>query len=305
MGQSLGWDVFSLDYRVDAPLNTILTPSVMGTYLKIFNFLWKIKRVEYSLTTLWRQNSNLARTRGHEYSAYRNASDAQLHRYCGLESEMIHFISNLQHYIMFEVLEISWEEFVTDLKKATGEHTEASNTTANNNTNNQSKNNTTHLDYLIEAHNKYLNNILEKSLLSLQHQQLLHCLWKILGIIIQFCTIQSTLFQNWKSATSVDTEDADAQDDNENIRNKPKSKAKEKRTTTFVTPTVPPDVKLQLNKVAEEYHHLMHDLMASLAKQSDPSMRFLTWRLDFNFFYEKQLRGKNDSNIDANDEIAL
>ena len=37
-----GWDVFSLEYNSRDPLNTIFTESVMGKYLKNFNFLWKI-----------------------------------------------------------------------------------------------------------------------------------------------------------------------------------------------------------------------------------------------------------------------
>ena len=46
---SNGWDVFQLDYEVDEPINTIMTPNVMQGYLKIFNLLWKIKRVEHML----------------------------------------------------------------------------------------------------------------------------------------------------------------------------------------------------------------------------------------------------------------
>ena len=33
-----GWDIFSLDYSIDAPLNTIMTPMVMLGYLKLSTF---------------------------------------------------------------------------------------------------------------------------------------------------------------------------------------------------------------------------------------------------------------------------
>ncbi|EEC84667.1 hypothetical protein OsI_31569 [Oryza sativa Indica Group] len=39
-----GWDVFSLEYDARVPLDTVFTASVMKRYLKIFNFLWKLKR---------------------------------------------------------------------------------------------------------------------------------------------------------------------------------------------------------------------------------------------------------------------
>lgn len=56
-----GWDVFSLDYHVDSPVNTILTPVAMHQYLKMFNFLWRLKRVEYALSSAWRRQTTSAR----------------------------------------------------------------------------------------------------------------------------------------------------------------------------------------------------------------------------------------------------
>jgi gamma-tubulin complex component 3 len=48
-----GWDVFSLTYHVDTPINTIFTQDNMFMYLRLFNFLWRLKRVEYSLVQTW------------------------------------------------------------------------------------------------------------------------------------------------------------------------------------------------------------------------------------------------------------
>lgn len=56
-----GWDVFSLDYHVDSPVNTILTPVAMHQYLKMFNFLWRLKRVEHALSSAWRRQTTSAR----------------------------------------------------------------------------------------------------------------------------------------------------------------------------------------------------------------------------------------------------
>jgi len=50
-----GWQIFSLEYRVGSPLNTLLTPKIMGEYLRIFNFLWRLKRIDYILSTTWTQ----------------------------------------------------------------------------------------------------------------------------------------------------------------------------------------------------------------------------------------------------------
>lgn len=48
-----GWDVFSLDYHVDQPLNTVVTPEIMLFYLRIFNFLWRARRMEHNLAQIW------------------------------------------------------------------------------------------------------------------------------------------------------------------------------------------------------------------------------------------------------------
>ncbi|CAG8733732.1 5679_t:CDS:2, partial [Racocetra fulgida] len=56
-----GWDVFSLDYHVDSPINTIFTPHAMQQYLQLFNFLWRLKRVEHDMSSAWRRNMASAR----------------------------------------------------------------------------------------------------------------------------------------------------------------------------------------------------------------------------------------------------
>jgi gamma-tubulin complex component 3 len=48
-----GWDVFSLTYHVDSPINTVFTDDNMTMYLRLFHFLWRLKRVEYTLTETW------------------------------------------------------------------------------------------------------------------------------------------------------------------------------------------------------------------------------------------------------------
>src|SRR5258706_9566807 len=49
----IGWDVFTLEYKIDAPVDTIIDPKSMESYLKIFSWLWRLKRVEGALTQLW------------------------------------------------------------------------------------------------------------------------------------------------------------------------------------------------------------------------------------------------------------
>src|ERR1700731_4856975 len=58
----IGWDVFTLEYKVDAPLDTVLDPDSMVKYLKLFNHLWRMKRVETVLSKGWMRVAGGART---------------------------------------------------------------------------------------------------------------------------------------------------------------------------------------------------------------------------------------------------
>lgn len=58
-----GWEVFSLLYHLQSPLSTIFTPHAMESYLRLFNFLWRLKRVETALNSTWAQSHILARGR--------------------------------------------------------------------------------------------------------------------------------------------------------------------------------------------------------------------------------------------------
>jgi gamma-tubulin complex component 3 len=40
---------------VDPPINTIFTEQVMTQYLRMFNFLWRLKRLEFKLAQSWKR----------------------------------------------------------------------------------------------------------------------------------------------------------------------------------------------------------------------------------------------------------
>jgi gamma-tubulin complex component 3 len=135
----IGWDVFTLEYKIDAPVDVVITAWASKQYLVIFNFLWRIKRVEYAMSMTWRRFMTGARgvlrsvddKLGSDWKAAR----------CAV-AEMIHFINQLQYYILFEVIEASWDDLQAAIRKP--ECT---------------------LDDLISAHTKYLKAITHKGLL--------------------------------------------------------------------------------------------------------------------------------------------
>ena len=57
----IGWDVFTLEYKVDPPVDVVLDSSSMGIYTRMFTHLWRIKRTEYALNEAWKRVTNGSR----------------------------------------------------------------------------------------------------------------------------------------------------------------------------------------------------------------------------------------------------
>lgn len=135
----IGWDVFTLEYRIDSPLDVIVTPWASKQYLKVFNFLWRVKRVEFALSTTWRRLQTGARG---VLSAVSDRLGADWKSARGGVAEMTHFVVQLQYYILFEVIEAGWEGLQKAIRKPDAT-----------------------LDTLITAHTVYLRSITRKGLL--------------------------------------------------------------------------------------------------------------------------------------------
>lgn len=135
----IGWDVFTLEYKVDAPVDVVITVWASKQYLIVFNFLWRIKRVEFALGSTWRRCMTGAR--GVLATVDNESSRDWKHARCCI-AEMIHFVNQLQYYILFEVIEASWDQLEAAITKPGAT-----------------------LDDLIEAHIAYLEAIVHKGLL--------------------------------------------------------------------------------------------------------------------------------------------
>ncbi|EEH44328.2 uncharacterized protein PADG_00617 [Paracoccidioides brasiliensis Pb18] len=135
----IGWDCFTLEYKIDAPVDVVITPWGSTQYLKVFNFLWRVKRVEFALGSIWRRC--LTGARGVLGSVEDKVGQDWKRARCVI-SEMNHFICQLQYYILFEVIEASWDQLQVAISKPGCT-----------------------LDDLVEAHTKYLNSITHKGLL--------------------------------------------------------------------------------------------------------------------------------------------
>lgn len=257
-----GWDVFSLDYHVDGPISTVFTPECMIHYLRIFNFLWRAKRMEYCLTEMWKQQMTNRRM----LKSLPEVSPI-LHMCHMMGTEMIHFIHQMQYYITFEVLECCW----ADLKKQVAEASD--------------------LDHIIAAHETFLDQVLNRCLLDTESRPMLTQLRTIFDLIIQFQNAQESFFsaattelqsrQRLEKAVELRTDEGDwglTEWDEEEER---------KRSVKFIDNVIP-DTRAQLKVLSKSYQDMVQQFLMMLTSHQDVSLRFLSFRLDFNEHYKKR-----------------
>ncbi|ODV91064.1 hypothetical protein CANCADRAFT_115978 [Tortispora caseinolytica NRRL Y-17796] len=161
-----GWDVFTLEYRFDSPINVVITPWCSVQYLKIFNLLWRIRRVEYELNSSWKNSTFGAR------SILMIPELAQKwHPVRGAISEMICLVNQLQYYLVYEVIESSWAELQHDLAQPP-----------------------TGLDSIIQAHKRYIERIVYKGLLAPESGDITAVLHSLLKQVINFTQTITSLY---------------------------------------------------------------------------------------------------------------
>lgn len=269
-----GWDVFSLEYDARVPLDTLFTESVMARYLKIFNFLWKLRRVEHALIGAWKAMKPNCIT-SNSFTKLQHAVKLQLlstlRRCQVLWDEMNHFVTNLQYYIMFEVLEVSWSNFSNEMEAAKD------------------------LDDLLAAHEKYLHSIFEKSLLGERSQSLFKSLFVLFDLILRFRSHADRLYEGIRELQARTMESSlSSRDKKKSLRQtndmhtKPGSwlsdgrKALTQRAGEFLR-----NMEQELDATANEYTSLLEVFLAQLPVQQHVDLKFLLFRLDFTEFYTR------------------
>lgn len=298
----IGWDCFTLEYKIDAPVDVVVTEWGNRQYLKMFNFLWRIKRVEFVLSTTWRKCMTGARgvLQGVDAGA---AAAWKATR--GVVAEMIHFIGQLQYYILFEVIESSWDELQAALR--------ADGCT---------------LDDLIRAHTRYLNAITHKGLLGARKRpqraddaddasSFMAQLGDLLRIMLAYRDAVDGLY-SWsvaeftrrqEASVRAETRPADpaASDDDAPTPATARRGPRHRPHDSFGSASTPapgaipglrgagaaddddellPTLQERLRALGAQFRGKLSALLGDLAYQPDVDMRFLGVVMNFNDFYQ-------------------
>lgn len=274
----IGWDCFTLEYKIDAPVDVVVTEWGNRQYLKVFNFLWRIKRVEFALASTWRKCMTGAR------GVLQNGDPAVEQTWKstrGVLAEMIHFVGQLQYYILFEVIESSWGELQKRIRREGCT-----------------------LDDLIKAHTRYLNDITHKGLLGARRRHAvdpvtgeddrtsyLSQLGDLLRTMLAYRSSVDGLY-SWSVSDFTRRQEAD-------VRVSTLSRLRAGPTDDGLTPGPPGSANIssefpvlvdRLRHLGTSFRTRLQILLGDLAYQPDVDMRFLGVAMNFNDVYQPARR---------------
>ncbi|XP_075713310.1 gamma-tubulin complex component 6 [Rhinoderma darwinii] len=153
-----------LKYKVDWPLNIVITDSCINKYNKIFSFLLQLKHMVWTLRDVWFHLKQTALV--NQASSSVQYRQLQLYRH-----EMQHFVKVIQGYISNQILHVTWSEFKSKL------HT------------------VSNLEEIRKTHTEYLNKALFRGLLTEKAAPLMNVIHSIFSLILKFRT--QLISQSW------------------------------------------------------------------------------------------------------------
>jgi len=241
------WNVFCLNYEVDSPINVVFHENVMSKYLRVFTFFLKLKRVKMKLSSIWKLHMSLANQSG-IIEEFREL----FHNSLMLRHEMWLLVQNMESYLMFDVLETAWKKFLSVSESVED------------------------LTSLIDAHNGYMEEILNKSFLSAESSKLRIDLNDAFITILQFCTHQENLHEECINLRTI--RGLMKSEGNPSIRS-----TKYYNADPEVTARKHSD---QFNTFQTRFTEVLGSLMKELHKYEP--FRSIAFQIDYNEYYKTQ-----------------
>lgn len=104
-----GFECFAFRYEVNWPVSLVLNHYALSEYKMIFRLLFYCKHVERQLCKAWINNKNIIQFESKVADAYRFTFS--------LRQRMIYAIQSLEYYIMIEVIEPMWHDFLQKMSR--------------------------------------------------------------------------------------------------------------------------------------------------------------------------------------------
>lgn len=258
---SRGWDIFSLHYEVDAPLNTIFDTESMLFYHEFFNLVWRIKNLIASL-------NNYSKTHRRHYLQQTLPEDLldKVTKCNFIRHQMLHFLNTFLSYLMLEVIETEWSSFLEAVETSSC------------------------FDDIIHRHREFIARVQTKVMLRDKSNPLYVELVKLLSSIESFNKTQSVIFINLEDKYGYDAgseymDEEGSFDDQSDVD----------RKRLFDTNTEKSrDLIKKNNKLIMGLWKTFREGLDTFLEhlERDQKLKTLSFRLDFNEFYKtgRQMR---------------
>jgi gamma-tubulin complex component 3 len=258
---SRGWDIFSLNYEIEAPLNTIFDSESMRFYHEFFNLVWRIKNLISSL-------NNYSKThRRHFLQQTLPEELLEKVKKCNfIRHQMLHFLNTFLSYVMLEVVETEWSTFLQVVRDAAS------------------------FDDIIYSHREFIASVQSKVLLRDKANQLYVELVKLLGTIENFNKTQSVVFNNLEDKFQSDNA-SEYMDEEGSYDGRGEDHLG--RAGDFTTERSRDLIKKNDRLILSLWKTFREGLDSFLEHlEKDQKLKTLSFRLDFNEFYRisRQLR---------------
>ncbi|CDZ98040.1 Gamma-tubulin complex, DGRIP91/SPC98 component [Phaffia rhodozyma] len=249
----IGWDCFILEYKVDAPIDTVLDPRAMEGYQRMFIHLWKLKRVESTLNSSW-----MRLTAGNRNIGRSSDTREEWHHCRIIHAEMVHFIRQLQAFYQLEVIECSWQAFEELIQK-----------------------NEDGLDGLMSAHKEYIGRLITRILLvthsrSGNEELLLKQVQQAFQVILDFVVAIETLYRfTLEDEVRLDS----ARDAGRGVYTRTVIAAPRRNEGELDR------LKTQIRDLSGRFQDLIGGIVGSAAGHPDPEIKLFAIRCSYNAFY--------------------
>ncbi|XP_055841199.1 gamma-tubulin complex component 3 [Episyrphus balteatus] len=257
-----GWDILSLQYTVRGPLATMLDPS-MDNYQILFKPLWRMKHIEFLLSSkIWKDqmcNAKPLRT-------LKNQLNPIMYRLHLFTSEMIHFIHQMQYYILFEVIECSWAEFQEKIQQAKT------------------------LDDILHAHDEFLTTIKSGAFLDSKSEALSAQMEEVYLGITRLEVWQDKFFDICFKELKATKEFEEAIRQSEKVGefgvNAEQQLQRDEEHKIFEQSLN--SCQKNLEKIGFDYEVTVRQFLLELNSNNDHNLQLFGIRLDFNEYYKKR-----------------
>lgn len=252
-----GWDVFNMGYNVAPPLDSIFC-STEQTYSQMFNFLWRLKRVNLSLSHIWKNQASFLKLINKQRKKFRElvAVTVQVRILTG---EMLHYLHQVEYYIMFEVLECAWCSFSSQFQQAVS------------------------LEQVIDAHEQYLNKIMSMTFQDSVNQQFATQFRVMNELVLELHRLAEDFLTsaNEEYERKIAVEKRIEEVGTDYLDQQELLKCEEDFYSTLAS------FRARTRLLTQSYQDVLKKLLLDLSSHPEINLQLLSSRLDFNEFYKR------------------